>query len=171
MAATLFAEERVVVVGAVDGDVVGDALLTGHGEHIAVRTLRHGDAGREEREGEEVAAVVRQGRNDGLAEARGRFGLFRVDRCVGGADHHRRDLHCLACQSERLIGHLTESHLHVGTADRRESYGSHTHRIHAKGEECADEDASVGCLDHAVEVCGLVSQGHGGADDGISRGV
>ena len=60
LAAALLAEERVVEVGAVDGDVVLDALLAVDRKLVAVGTLHDRDARRQLREVEEVAAVVRE---------------------------------------------------------------------------------------------------------------
>ena len=72
LAAALLAEERVVEVGAVDRDVVVDALLAVDRELVAVRALHDGDAGRELGEVEEVAAVVRQALDRRLVDARRR---------------------------------------------------------------------------------------------------
>ena len=69
LAAALLAEERVVEVGAVHGDVVGDALLAVDGQLVAVGALHDGHAGRELREVEEVAAVVRQAAERLLVDA------------------------------------------------------------------------------------------------------
>ena len=60
LAAALLAEERVVVVRAVDRHVVVDALLAVDRNLVAVGTLHDGDSRRERHEAQEVAAVVRQ---------------------------------------------------------------------------------------------------------------
>jgi hypothetical protein len=60
LAAALLAEERVVEVGAVHRDVVGDALLAVHADLVAVGPLHDRDARRELHEAEYVAPVVRQ---------------------------------------------------------------------------------------------------------------
>jgi hypothetical protein len=92
LAAALLAEERIVEVGAVDGDVVGDALLSVDRKLVAVRPLHDGHAGRELGELEEVAAVVRQIGDRFLAEPRGPFRARRFDeRRLGGDDDLFRD--------------------------------------------------------------------------------
>ena len=58
LSAALLAEERIVEVGAIDGDVVVDAALSADAEHITVGTLRDRDVRRERREVEIVAPVV-----------------------------------------------------------------------------------------------------------------
>ena len=73
LAAALLAEERIVEVRAVDGDVVGDALLSVDGQLVAVRTLDDGHAGRELGQLEEVAAVVRQVRHGFFVDPRRAF--------------------------------------------------------------------------------------------------
>ena len=60
LAAPLFAEERVVEVGAVHGNIVEDPPLATDVEHLAIRALRDGNAGREERVVEKVAPIVRE---------------------------------------------------------------------------------------------------------------
>src|SRR5207237_8146592 len=55
----LLAEERVVEVRSIDRDVVVDSTLSRHGELVTIRALHGCDVGREEREIEEIAPVVR----------------------------------------------------------------------------------------------------------------
>ena len=87
LAAALFAEERIVEVRAVDGDVVGDALLAVDRQLVAVRPLHDGHAGRELGHLEEVAAVVRKVGHRLFIEARRAFRARRLDeRRLGGDD-------------------------------------------------------------------------------------
>ncbi len=60
LATPLFAEERVVEVGAVHRDVVVNPSLSANADLVAVRALHDGHVGRERREVEDVATVVRQ---------------------------------------------------------------------------------------------------------------
>ena len=79
LAAALLAEEGVVEVRPVHGNVVEDPPLSADVEDLAVRTLRDGDARREERVVEEVAAVVGQVVDDFLGEPVGTRRVLRVD--------------------------------------------------------------------------------------------
>ena len=56
----LLAEERVVEVRAIDGDVVVNAALSTDRDHVTVGSLRDGDVGCEQRKIEIIASVVRQ---------------------------------------------------------------------------------------------------------------
>ena len=82
LSAALLAEERIVEVGAVDGDVVRDSLLSVDRQLIAVGSLHDRHAGRELREVEEVASVVRQSTHRFLIDARRSFS-------PGGFDQRR----------------------------------------------------------------------------------
>ena len=79
LAAPLLAEEGVVEVRSVHGNVVEDPPLSSDVENRAVRTLRDGDARREERVVEEVAAVVGQVVDDLLGEPVGTRRVLGVD--------------------------------------------------------------------------------------------
>ena len=60
LAAHLLAEEAVVVVAAVEADVVEDAALPGEGDFVAVRSLHDADAGRERQQVLELASEDRR---------------------------------------------------------------------------------------------------------------
>ena len=82
LAAPLLAEEGVVEVRSVHGNVVEDPPLSSNVEDLAVRTLRDGDTRREERVVEEVATVVGQVVDDLLGEPVGTRRVLGVDeRC------------------------------------------------------------------------------------------
>ena len=79
LAAALLAEERVVEVRAVHGDVVVDALLAVDADLVAVGPLHDGHARRQLHERQEVAPVVGQPGHGLLVDARGLLGARRLD--------------------------------------------------------------------------------------------
>jgi hypothetical protein len=90
LAAHLFAKETVVVVPAVEADVVEDAALSVDIDFVAVRTLRNADAGSQS---EQVFKLTAQNRSCGdrkLIESRGRLRL-------GDLDHRHVCDHDLLC--------------------------------------------------------------------------
>ena len=87
--AGLFPEEPVVVVAAVEADVVEDPALPREGDLVAVGPLDDGDAGREREEVLELASEVRDVLDRQRAE-RGRRGRARgIDHAGAPGDRHR----------------------------------------------------------------------------------
>src|SRR6266849_184024 len=119
LAAHLLAEEAIVVITAIEADVVEDAALAIDVDFIAVRTLGNADAGGQ---GEQVFKFTTQnGRlgDGGLIERRrtDRFGDLD-DRDIGGGD--------LLGDSRNLHGHrdgddLTDGELHILLEDGGEA--------------------------------------------------
>ena len=75
LATTLFAEEGIVVVGTVDGDVVVDPFIAVNGDLVPIGTLHDSDTGRKRDKAEEIAAVVGQIAYRLLVEVSGLFDL------------------------------------------------------------------------------------------------
>ena len=80
LAAHLLAEEPVVVVAAVEADVVEDAALAGEGDLVAVGPLHDADARRERQQVLELAAQDRRRLDRRLVQRGGRRGPRRLDR-------------------------------------------------------------------------------------------
>ncbi len=87
--AGLLAEEAVVVVAAVEADVVEDPALTGERDLVAIRPLDDADAWGQGEEILELAAEDRQCLHRSLVERRRRRCPGRLDDARRGADRHR----------------------------------------------------------------------------------
>jgi hypothetical protein len=88
LSAELFAEEAVVVVAAIEADVVEDSTLSSEVDLVAVGALSDADSGRERQQVFKLAAEDRRGAYGLLVERRAYFGFRDVDRigCGNGYD-------------------------------------------------------------------------------------
>ena len=111
LAADLFAEEAVVVVAAVEADVVEDAALAVEGDFIAVRALHDADAGGEGEQVFKLAAQHRGGFNGKSVEGRTRFGFGGVHR--RGAGNHDGFLHRRNLQGDGEGEGLSDRHHYI----------------------------------------------------------
>ena len=164
LAAALLTEEGVVEVRAVDGDVVGDALLAVDRELVAVGALNDADPWSELGEIEEVPPVVGQPPDRRVVDA-GRAlrarGLHEGD--VGG-DHHLL-LHRRHLQDQGEVHRLPDREVQPLPDEGGEAGHGHGHAVGAEGQQQpAKAPVGVGAHD-ALEVGGRVLEGHGGPRD------
>ena len=166
----LLAEERIVEVCAIDGDVVVNAALSADAQHVAIGALSDRDVRSEKRQVEIIAPVVRQRAHDFGGEVR-RFGRESgIDRGHRGHDSHAGELSGRPGEDERKIDGLPER-----DGDVRLQRGSVTDRprrdvVIAEGKQCRHEDAAVAGFDCAREV-GLGITDRHECGDGIAAGV
>ena len=169
--AALFAEEGVVEVGSVHGNVVEDPPLSPDVEDFAVRTLRHGHARSEERVVEEVAAVVGQVVDD-------LFGKPMGTRRVPGVDEGRpvrrhRDLgHRDGLEFEHEIEDLSyaeDEPFGALVAELPQRPGGDV--VDAQRKERAHERPVRARHDRRREAGGAMLDDHGGAGHGRSHRV
>ncbi len=162
LSAALLAEERIVVVRSVDGDVVVDAFLAVDRNLIAVGALHNRHAGRERNEVEEIAPVVRQrverlgidvGRAlDFVGLDDGSFGRNRDRLLRGGDAEHER-------KADRLPDGEIDSIPHL-SCEVRSLYGD---LIAAERQQEPAKTPIFVRRQFAREVRPRVQQGHAGA--------
>ena len=140
LAAALLAEEGVVEVGPVHGDVVVNAPLPGDAQLVAVRSLDDGSPRGQQRQVEEVAAVVGQVPHRLLGQARGRPAPGDVHRGRRGLDN---DLLHLREERNRQLHRLPHPHLHPGPAHPAPPGGPHGHVVGTKGQKGRGEEPEV----------------------------
>ena len=140
LSAHLLTEKAVVVVAAVEADVVEHAALAGEGDFVAVRALDHADARREREEVFELAPQNRRRFDGGLVQRAGggrasrlhRRGLGRHGDGLGHAGelHHRTQSYRLADRGEDVLLH-----------ERRETGELERDGVAAGGQLQRDESA------------------------------
>ena len=148
--AALLAEERVVEVRPVHRHVVVDAALARHGELIAIRALHDRHVGREQREVDEVAPVVRQAPDHLLRQRRRRRRLRHIHHRLRRLDRHRSegDRGERQPQGHRLPDSQRDPRLlDLGIADRADG-----HIVGAEGEQGPGKVARCICRQRAREV-------------------
>ena len=171
LAAALLAEERIVVIRAIDGDVVVDAFLAVDGNLIAVRTLHDRDSRRERDQAEEVAPVVRQ------VAYRARY-RDRWSSPLGTSQESAlRRLRTLpARRSDKLNGRVSEMDWPTAKSkpfahQRAEVGGLGCHFVRTKREQHAAKPALCIGLEHAREVGAQIEKGYIGIRDRATGGV
>ena len=139
LAAELFAEESVVVVAAIEADVVVHAALPIEGDLVAVRPLDDADAGSEGEQILELAAEDRRRADGGLVERVADFGAGHVDeRGAGHRDRLRGPRHLQhGIDGDRLPHREGDVLLHVCG----EPLQAHGHSIAARRKLEGDEAA------------------------------
>ena len=151
LAAALLAKERIVEIGAVHRHVVVNTALTRHRQLVAVRALHDRHVGREQREVEIVAPVVRQARHHLRRQRRGRHGLGHVYHRLPGLDRDRRQRHRREREPQ---GHrFAHPQRDPGLFDLREAHRPRRRVIGAEREQRAGEVARRVRRERAREVC------------------
>ena len=164
LAAALLAEEGVVEIRAVHGDVVVDPPLPGDAQLVAVRSLDDGGARRQQGQVEEVAAVVGQVPHRLLGQARGRPAPGDVHRGHRGLDDDRLHLgHHLQGQFHGLPG----PHRHSGPPHFTPSRGLYGHVVGTEGQQGGGEGPQVGRGERAL----VVGAGLPDRDPGVGHGA
>ena len=159
LAAALLTEEGVVEVRAVDGDVVGDALLAVDRELVAVGSLHDADPGRELGELEEVPAVVGEPADGGVVDAVGALGPRRLDQRRRRGHHHLL-LHRRHLEREGQVYRLAHREVDALADEGGEARHAHGDAVGAEGQQQPAEAAVRVRAGRALEVGGRVLDGH-----------
>ena len=170
LAAALLAEEGIVVVGAIDGDVVVDALLPVDGDLVAIGSLHDGDAGGEGNQAEEVASVIGQIFDRSRVEVGGAFDAAGFeDGRFGGDGDDLFDLGDAQREGERDgLAHRQVEPFADGGAETGRLHGDF---VGAERQQQTAETALVVGRQVAGEIGTDVGDGDGGAGDGPSGRV
>ena len=172
LAAALFAEERIVVVGSVDAHVIKDAALTGDREHVAVGALRHRNAWCEKGQCQKIATVIGQSAYHSGTEF---GGCLRAGRTNGSvrfvADITGRQLYRATRQLERLADGGIDAHPQVFPRGWRISNGPHTYLIAPKRQQGRNVYAVRRCMCLTGIVGSLVAQRDRRIGNGVSGAV
>ena len=169
LAAALLAEERVVEVGAVHGNVVVDPALSRDRQLVAVGPLHDRDVGREQGEVDVVAAVVRQAGHRLLRQPRRALDPRRVHDRLGGRDRDARHLH--RAQLELQVDGLAQPQRDAGLARFGEADAPDHHVVSSQREQGSDEDAALVGLQGALEPGLRFPQLHRGTHRGRARWI
>ena len=159
LSAALLAEEGVVEVGAIDGDVVGNSLLAVDRELIAVRALDDGHSRSELGQLQEVAAVVRQLRHGLVINARRSLGACRLDQ-RRSRGHHDLLGHGGLLEAHRERQRLADREVEASGYRSRESLQRRSHLIRTEWQEHAAETAGGIGDGLLLEIRGGVAHGH-----------
>ena len=169
LAAALLAEERIVEVGAVDRDVVVNALLPGDRQLVAVGSLDDRHLRGEQRQVQVVAPVVRQTGHRGARQARRVLRLRGFDYRRRRLDHHRLELHRRELQCE--VDRLAEAQPDARAAGFAEAHAARGHIVRAERHEGGDENAPLVRRKLALEPRLRFAQGDRGSRNRRSRRV